>query len=72
MPQATPQKMSFMSFVLILVFVALAASSAAAALCWAIKNGQFHDLSGGATTLFDDEATDPEPPDAFPKDTLGA
>lgn len=60
-----------MPFLLVIVSVALAGASAAAALSWAIKSGQFKDLSRGATSLFDDEAQDPEPPDTFPKGPSG-
>lgn len=68
----THQKLKvFMSFLLIFVFIAAAAASAATALSWAIKNGQFKNLSAGAATIFDDEATDAEFQDAFPKDTTG-
>lgn len=61
-----------MSFILILIFVAIAASSAVAALTWAIKSGQFSNLSQGAATIFDDEMASPEPLDLFPKDNAGA
>lgn len=55
-----------MAIVLIFLFVAAAGASSAAALSWALRQGQYRDLDASSRVIFDDEAETAEEEDHFP------
>lgn len=53
-------------YIIIMIVAVLLASSAVVALFWAARHGQFRDLNGAPTVIFDADEPVGKATDAFP------